>query len=498
MNSSVNRFLGAALVLLVLALAAFLRFYHLNSYSLWSDEFVTLMIVSARSSRELIHACFEIPQPMPPLYFLLTRLPVLWLGPSEISLRLLSAGSSLLIVYLVYKLGRLLFSTEIGLFGALLCAVDTTQIVYAQNARPYALCLMLSCVSYFMFLRWLQTRQRRFQIGYVLSTTLLFYGHYIFFPMVLSQNLFFWWQQRTHHLNSSRNGASLSWKAWLMLQGVVGLLLLPLIPQLAAILRTRFSLNWYKVYPKYSDLFVFFNGKLLFFAAAATLSIAGISLLLKGLWRRQERNRLIVEQPQTDSAHAAKFRRDSLILLLLWYLVPVLVFFFFARSLGLNLFVERYLVLSTIPTFLIIAVIPFSLPQQWLTRLFLVVYFLHYAYMEPVAYYQEKGEFSQGVPGANEWRETLTELSSFPKRCNNPPVALNIPPYLPMSSPMTNTFGSRSISCPIAADTACAMVSLRAVVMFFLLFAHHRAALHANTCSRASRDSGYGLLRAKS
>jgi hypothetical protein len=101
-----------------------------------------------------------------------------------------------------------------------------------------------------------------------------------------------------------------------------------------------------------------------------------------------------------------------LIFLLLWYLIPVVLFFISARVLGLNLFVERYLVFSTIPTFLLITAIPFNLSHPHLARFFLVIYCLHYIYMEPGVYYREKGEFSRGVPGANEWRETLGELKN--------------------------------------------------------------------------------------
>jgi len=404
--------IGPVLLLLVLALGALLRFYHLDGYGLWSDEFVTLMIVSAKSWHELVRTCFEIPQPMPPLYFVLTRLPVIWLGPSEISLRLLSALSSLLLIYIVFRLGQLLFSMEVGLVAALLCAVNTTQIVYAQNARPYAFCLLLGCCSCLMFLRWLETRALRFRIGYVLSTILLFYSHYIFFPILLTQNLFFLWLKRRNPPDLAGDSFLAQWRRWLTLEGIIGLFLLPLVPQLATILRTRYSLNWYRELPRYSDIFVFYDGELLFFAAAATLSVAGIAVLLKRPQRETKEGRLLVDQRFTPRGPAAIFRWDPLIFLLLWYLIPVVLFFLSARVLGLNLFVERYLIFSTIPTYLIIAALPFNFSRPNLARVFLVIYCLHYVYMEPGAYYREKREFSQGVPGANEWRETLEEFNN--------------------------------------------------------------------------------------
>src|SRR5512135_305604 len=56
----------------------------------------------------------------------------------------------------------------------------------------------------------------------------------------------------------------------------------------------------------------------------------------------------------------------------------------------------------------------------------------------------------------------VSMMRSLPKRSSSPEVALNMPPYLPMSSPITKTLGSRSISEAIASEIAWAMVSLRA------------------------------------
>ena len=80
-----------SLLILTLSLCGFLRLYHLDGYGLWSDEFVTLLIVSAKSFRELIQTCFEVPQPMPPLYFLANKWIYGFFAPGEIGLRVLSA-----------------------------------------------------------------------------------------------------------------------------------------------------------------------------------------------------------------------------------------------------------------------------------------------------------------------------------------------------------------------------------------------------------------------
>src|SRR5215471_4995773 len=155
-----RRVVGVVSLVCVLLLGGVLRFYHLDGYGLWSDEFVTLLIVSKTSWLELIRTCFNVPQPMPPLYFMVERPFVALFGANEISLRLLSALSSCLLLYFVFAIGRTLFDFEVGLVAALLCAVNSTQIVYAQNARPYAFCLLLASISILSFLKWTKSQTR--------------------------------------------------------------------------------------------------------------------------------------------------------------------------------------------------------------------------------------------------------------------------------------------------------------------------------------------------
>jgi 4-amino-4-deoxy-L-arabinose transferase-like glycosyltransferase len=390
----------------ILLLGAFLRFYHLDGYGLWSDEFVTLMIVSERSYVDLIKTCFEIPQPMPPLYFLLDKSIFDLFVPSEIALRLLSAVSSLITNYLVFALGRTLFDQEAALYGSLLFAVNSTQIVYAQNARPYAFCLMLSTVSMLCFLKWLREPARRFQVGYIISTALLFYAHYVFFPLLLIQNSYFWWKQRIRKALPVGDRASakvISWKSWLGTQSYVAVLLLPLCPQIWRIIQARQNLNWERRYPRIEDLFLFLQPRLLLLSAAALL----VMLVVKSRMRKFR-----AEQRRHKKVWSWKIPRpDGLVLVSLWYLIPVMFFFLLVHGGGINLFVERYLILASLPTFLLLPSLALSFQGKSYGRSFLLIFLVLYVCFVPGRYLTRRGEFSQGVPGGNQWRETLTELN---------------------------------------------------------------------------------------
>ena len=95
----------------------------------------------------------------------------------------------------------------------------------------------------------------------------------------------------------------------------------------------------------------------------------------------------------------------------LWYLVPVGLFFGLALGNGLNLFVERYLILASLPVFLALPALAFAAGPKWVARGALLLYLVVYLYTTPGAYFQQKGQFSQGVPGGNEWREALAQLA---------------------------------------------------------------------------------------
>jgi len=393
----------------ILLLGCFLRFYHLDGYGLWSDEFVTLMIVSKSSCLELIRTCFKIPQPMPPLYFILNRLFIDLLGTSEISLRLLSAISSTLVVYFVFAIGRILFNCEVGIFAALLCAVNSTQIVYAQNARPYALCLLLSTISLLNFLRWVKAESRVNRLSFIVVTTLLLYAHYIFFLVLLIQNLYFLWLYRSQTRSASGATPTRSWKSWLLLQLSVGVLIIPLAPQLWSVFRSRQSLNWagglVQYFPRYEAFFFFLNPSVLFFSLVLTLVISGAGLYLRGLLKPSGETSI----PSASSSQCAS--PGSLIFLMLWYLAPLGLFFTLARMNLIHLFVERYLILASLASYLLLAAVPLCLLPRAAGRTFLMAYVLVYVVADPGNYFLQKGQFSQGVPGGNEWRETLTRLA---------------------------------------------------------------------------------------
>jgi len=121
---------------LILLLAAALRFHHLGTQSLWNDEgnaYVqatrTFADIASNAARD-IH---------PPGYYWLLAIWRGVAGESEIALRSLSTFASILSIAFTFALGKRLFDPVAGLAAALLVAFNSFSIYYAQEARMYAL-----------------------------------------------------------------------------------------------------------------------------------------------------------------------------------------------------------------------------------------------------------------------------------------------------------------------------------------------------------------------
>ncbi|MBX3063361.1 MAG: glycosyltransferase family 39 protein [Anaerolineae bacterium] len=139
--------------LLILLLAAYLRLHNLEVQSLWNDEGNSLRLAE-RSAPDLIAATNR--DIHPPGYYLALKGWYALTGDSELALRSLSALMSILAVACVYALGKHLFAPGVGVMSALLTAVNTFSIYYAQEARMYAQLQLVAAASMLAFILWLK------------------------------------------------------------------------------------------------------------------------------------------------------------------------------------------------------------------------------------------------------------------------------------------------------------------------------------------------------
>jgi mannosyltransferase len=160
----------------ITVLGAAIRFSTLDQQSFWLDEATTWGIVS----HGLGHVLSTVPksESTPPLYYVLAWLWTRVFGTGEVGLRSFSALCGTATIPVMWAVGRRLASERIGLVAALITAVNPLLFWYSQEARTYALLVLLSALSLLMFLRALTqpSRGRLLAWGAVCALTVL--AHY--------------------------------------------------------------------------------------------------------------------------------------------------------------------------------------------------------------------------------------------------------------------------------------------------------------------------------
>lgn len=168
------------------AVGAFLRFEGLGHRSLWADEFCTWR-VSRMPLAESLRWGPELTKP--PLYQLSLRVLTRDPRPSEFVLRTPAAFAGLLAVIAVFWFARTIAGNLVGACAAALMAVNPFLIEFSREARPYSLLLLgaiLSTGFWFQLVRWPRARTA---VGYVIVTVLAFHAHYLFVLTVAAQVL---------------------------------------------------------------------------------------------------------------------------------------------------------------------------------------------------------------------------------------------------------------------------------------------------------------------
>ncbi len=116
------------------------------NFPFWPDEAYTTLAVRARDWNELLSINLQ-NEATPPLYFMVLRLwAMVWGDSREGTLRLFSATCTAATAPLVGWLGQRLWSKRVGLAGALLLGVNPFAHYYGQEARAYALSLLITAV----------------------------------------------------------------------------------------------------------------------------------------------------------------------------------------------------------------------------------------------------------------------------------------------------------------------------------------------------------------
>jgi mannosyltransferase len=166
-------------------LAAALRFPTLGLQSYHHDEVVTASRVLGGNFWDAMEAVWS-SESAPPLYYALAWLWTQLTGTAELGLRSFSAVAGIATTPVAYLLGAELRGRRTGIAAAALVAVNPMLVWYSQEARAYALLVLLTSLAALYFVRALEHGRRRDARRWAIVSALALATHYFaVFPVAL-------------------------------------------------------------------------------------------------------------------------------------------------------------------------------------------------------------------------------------------------------------------------------------------------------------------------
>ncbi len=157
-----------------------LRVGRLDYQSLWYDEGSSVYLARQSLGAITTGAAHDI---HPPLYYYLLHWWMAAAGQSEFALRSLSVATGLLIVPLLYVLGRRLWCHQAGLLAAVAGAVSPLLVYYSQETRMYAQVTLFGLLSTYLLVRASEpsavSRQPAAWLAYGATAAACLYSQYI-------------------------------------------------------------------------------------------------------------------------------------------------------------------------------------------------------------------------------------------------------------------------------------------------------------------------------
>ncbi len=169
--------LGAGVLLL--ASAAWVRFYRLGGESLWHDEAFTWWFTRLPWMEML--DTVRLDGVNPPVYYLAVKPFLLFFGELEVALRILSALAGVLAVLVAWRLGDRVGGSVGGFAAGWFWAFHPMAIWFSRDARPYALAALLALVLLDLYLASRKNPSLSVWVGAFVVMALGQLTHYFFF-----------------------------------------------------------------------------------------------------------------------------------------------------------------------------------------------------------------------------------------------------------------------------------------------------------------------------
>lgn len=168
----------------ILLAAAWLRFFHLETPSMWLDEILVPM--AARHPVSYIFDLVTTSEVHPPTYYLLVKL-LMACGVSDFALRSLSATLGLASVAAIFALVRRHAGLAPALFAMAFLAATPLALYVSRVVRMYAILVFLLILSTGFLLAWAQTGSRRDLLRLIGVNLVMTSLHYVSFMILAAQ-----------------------------------------------------------------------------------------------------------------------------------------------------------------------------------------------------------------------------------------------------------------------------------------------------------------------
>lgn len=321
----------------LVAVAAFLRLYHLETPSMWWDEIIVPL--TARFPLAYILDFSRHCEMHPPLYHFCVKL-VETVGLSDASLRLPSAACGIILIYAAWRsLGRL-YGRGVGLVAAAFLAGSAMQVWHVRQVRPYAIFVLLFLLSFCHLLRFVREGKDRDLYAVLAYNVPLFLLHYFTFHIALAEGviLVLLWRPK------GRGGVSFRQIA-VFAAGTLAVAL-PVLVFLFLPSQTTLSIFGFKAgFDEIGRLIAAYSAHVLWSHDDLSLRLGFGALLVAGGW-----------------AMARKVPRELAVCLLVC-LIPALVLFLMRKT---AYFSPRHFLYMTIPAAILVGHVTRFLPREGL------------------------------------------------------------------------------------------------------------------------------------
>lgn len=286
--------------------------------SLWGDEAFSA-VAAQKAFLPMMQVVLK--DTSPPLMYIIMWTWFRLFGSSEISIRSLALLFYLATIFVIYLIGKKLFSTKAGILGALLSFFNPFLFPYAFEGRMYFCLLFFITLSFYFLI----TKNK---LGYVLSAAAALYSHHFGVLAIFAQ---FVWQLTQIKKFDSKNIKQLV-SPYLL----VGLAYLPWIYPFY--LQTKLvSTGFWLGKPKIKDLLTtfihFLKHEEVIKAQKVIPYLTGVVLIFRK-WQKKD------------------VGKD--LLLISWAIIPAATAFLISQT-SLSIFYERYLLYSVPPIMILLA-----------------------------------------------------------------------------------------------------------------------------------------------